>query len=271
MNLIEKESVHLAYEYAKVSDKDIESASLLYSNRLYPQACYFLQQSVEKTAKSYGLLMGSIKAEELIKDVGHLSAISLLYHFDGTYNKYFEAFNILVDDLVKANKMKKDVGDLIKLRDKLDKVDRSQLSFKPVIEQIQNPEFEKLMWNATINLDRNDSMVNDALTSLEKSKWSRIEPFLPIIQILIFKRGPAINCYLHLIKVSWRVGPLTLITMWHEKTTRYPPIKESDYWNLDAYNAQTQLIKRFKFLNKHARISSKEILKATFLAKKAIE
>lgn len=53
------------YEYnwifMEISKMDLAAAKCLYKSGLYSQAVFYLQQSVEKAAKSFGLLTGTVK------------------------------------------------------------------------------------------------------------------------------------------------------------------------------------------------------------------
>lgn len=57
----------------KISINDLKAAKILYKNKLYPQAVFFLQQSIEKMFKSFGTLQDNLTIQELKKDVGHNS------------------------------------------------------------------------------------------------------------------------------------------------------------------------------------------------------
>ena len=54
-----------------ISRQDLEASKLLFENKFYPQAIFFLQQSVEKATKSFGILGKIINLEEARYDVGH--------------------------------------------------------------------------------------------------------------------------------------------------------------------------------------------------------
>lgn len=55
----------------EISKRDLEAANCLYQNKFYPQAVFYLQQSVEKAAKSFGLLAKMIDESELKGSIGH--------------------------------------------------------------------------------------------------------------------------------------------------------------------------------------------------------
>lgn len=56
--------------FLEMAKRDLEAAKCLFERRLYPQAIFHLQQSVEKAVKSRGIREGIIKKDEL-KKFGH--------------------------------------------------------------------------------------------------------------------------------------------------------------------------------------------------------
>jgi hypothetical protein len=60
---------HLAF--LEVAKRDPEAARCLSSRKLYPQAVFFLQQSVEKATKSFGLWAKVVTEGEVKDAVGH--------------------------------------------------------------------------------------------------------------------------------------------------------------------------------------------------------
>jgi len=56
----------------EIARKDLEAAKCLFERELYPQAVFYLQQSVEKANKSFAMLSGIIKEDEKeSKAIGH--------------------------------------------------------------------------------------------------------------------------------------------------------------------------------------------------------
>lgn len=49
----------------EIARTDLEAAKCLFEQELYPQAVFYLQQSVEKATKSFGLLKDIIKEGEV--------------------------------------------------------------------------------------------------------------------------------------------------------------------------------------------------------------
>jgi len=54
----------------EIARNDLEASKCLFERELYPQAVFYLQQSIEKATKSFGLLNDVIKEDEL-KHVSH--------------------------------------------------------------------------------------------------------------------------------------------------------------------------------------------------------
>jgi HEPN domain-containing protein len=71
----------LALAYAEISRGDIDAAKVLYKRHLYQQAVYMLQQTVEKSAKSFGLMIGIVKPKDL-REISHRSVYALLIRMD---------------------------------------------------------------------------------------------------------------------------------------------------------------------------------------------
>ena len=57
--------------FFEISQKDLEASKLLFKNKLYPQAVFYLQQSVEKATKSFGILDNIITLKEAKQVIGH--------------------------------------------------------------------------------------------------------------------------------------------------------------------------------------------------------
>jgi len=63
--------MNFAKSLFEIARKDLEAAKCLFERELYPQAVFYLQQSIEKATKSWGLANNIIKEDDLIGVVGH--------------------------------------------------------------------------------------------------------------------------------------------------------------------------------------------------------
>lgn len=64
----------------EIAKNDLEAAKCLYDKKLYSQAIFFFQQSVEKAVKSFGIAFKIINETEA-KDIGHKSVKFYLNFF----------------------------------------------------------------------------------------------------------------------------------------------------------------------------------------------
>lgn len=67
----------IAVQFAEISRENLRAAKILFKNELFPESVYMLQQSVEKAAKSFGLMLRLVKPKEL-RSISHLTARVLL-------------------------------------------------------------------------------------------------------------------------------------------------------------------------------------------------
>lgn len=72
--------------FLEIAKKDLKAANCLYKHKLYPQAVFYLQQSIEKTYKSFGILQG-MTLDELKKKVGHFAFKILSINMKKTLKK----------------------------------------------------------------------------------------------------------------------------------------------------------------------------------------
>jgi hypothetical protein len=276
---VSAEAVSLALGYAKVAPSDIKAALVLYRYELYPQACYFLQQGVEKSSKAFALLIGTMKPEEAQKKVSHDSLKSLVLHLPEVVDS---AKKELADLLKWLREQPPPQGVLTRLI--VSYLIRTQLGLEQIasileqlnIESVEWPRidsvFEGAMWQATLNLDSLRPEVASMLSALKRI--DDVEPLLvrASFQILFLVLGAVhaqkLMYLLHMYRASWRVTPLSGLTMWHEEATRY----QTEYGGPSDYVSTKPLIMKFRTLAKHAEVLSKEMESASsFIARERSE
>lgn len=87
----------------EIARTDLDAAKCLFEQELYPQAVFYLQQSVEKANKSFAILNSIIEDDEKeLKDVGHDS----LKVFWRTLNKQKEKLERIKDAFEKIPELK---------------------------------------------------------------------------------------------------------------------------------------------------------------------
>jgi hypothetical protein len=71
------------------------------------------------------------------------------------------------------------------------------------------------------------------------------------------------------VRSTPRALSLTLLTMWHEEATRYPPgSSRYDYWDPGAYTADKEMVKQFPMLARHAKVFCDGVQKKSVTAVK---
>jgi len=83
----------------EIAKNDLEAAECLFERKLYPQAVFSLQQSVEKAIKSYGVFMGVISEKEA-KEFGH-NPLKIYKKMGEMGKKMFEEFSVNIEKVPK--------------------------------------------------------------------------------------------------------------------------------------------------------------------------
>ena len=71
MPCVKSAFMNMRDELIKIAKQDLYTSKILHKHRLYSQAIFYFQQSVEKQSKSLGLLLGNIEEKELSKGIWH--------------------------------------------------------------------------------------------------------------------------------------------------------------------------------------------------------
>ena len=106
----------VALRFLAVAQQDLAAAQCLYDNRCYPQAVFYLEQSVEKGLKSFALCLGIITEEEAHHRIGHRTM--------NIYIKTTDQFKQRVDAIhsdPKLERMFEGIVDVPRLSDQMDR------------------------------------------------------------------------------------------------------------------------------------------------------
>lgn len=259
----------------EIADKDLEAAKCLYDKELYPQSIFYLQQSVEKAAKSFGLVMGIISENELKgrEGVGH--------HPYKIYKKLFsmqkkslkkinegikKAPNVKELPLIKTidlNKIPNETDELLNFFDDLrqgeDIFFLSNEEIEGWIEDLNKlkAEVEELNEGATTfsisneEFDRVKQGVLKSFDALYEYKPQKIEKMRKVldnaitpdqVEEMIKMISPPLNDG---VFVSVSLLYLSIITFPHV-VSRYP---NDDFNPLEIYNRDLPIIQSFNELN----------------------
>ena len=128
--------------------------------------------------------------------------------------------------------------------------------WKISLELDPNHPFTKLVWQRLDEADKKHAEADDIETRFLK----RVRTFMGHPEDLDF----ALNLY---GRAGPELFPLGLVSTWHERETRYPPIEANDYWSPYEYTADKGLIKNYPLLHNHTT----RLCKAIKAASKAAE
>ncbi len=264
-----------AETFLEIAKKDLEAAKCLYDREMYPQAIFYLQQSVEKAAKSFALKMKMIEEGELkgrkgighnplkihkkiadeqrrkierirkgieaIPELGNVNLIKLI-NADKQHeilNKSQEFLDYLNAEKVKENLIFLDNREIMDFIEELNKLESEtkELSKKASSFSIPNEEFNKLKKD-----------ILDFLQVLYKYKPQEVEKArkdLDNLSLNLMER--LLNLILHVIIDSYFIQIsllyLSIITFPHAVTARYP---EDNLNPLEIYNRNLPLIQLFE-------------------------
>jgi len=263
-----------------IAEQDLASSKILYKKKKYPQSIFLLQQSVEKTAKAYGLFEGSLSIKQLEKDISHKTPI--------IYRKFADR------ELRKGLKLKKNIEtheDLQKLSflqeiDLKNYCDNQKLMIKEINDSLNKKE---ILTDNEKNLVDGLKGIKFILSDLKQPKDKEIKiPKEEIEKQLDKVIKPIIELYkekgmeipedwkkdlkkldtidfdefmkyfikqlIKLHKINTLNFFLSLITFQHVGISRYPEDKSP----LERYNKNYPLIKHFKEIYKLQRDNIKK-------------
>ncbi len=264
LGLPDRLTVEVALAFAEVARKDLRASKILYLNRLYPQAVFELAQSVEKAVKAVGLLTSLVNPtrEGLTHEVGHATALAVLVGRRDRQARLMKNLGALA-----ASEGLKEGRDLIlKLGVPTEIPDSSEMEARLKDETNAKVEADYIarlksndLWKITLEADPRRPPNSAILKMLDdaESRWATMDRLHRKFKQRLASRMSDPEVLGYILNIYGRaypeVTPLTLITMWHERETRYPPLNWSDYWDPGRYTASSGLIKLYPRLVKHAK------------------
>jgi HEPN domain-containing protein len=231
-----------------ISKTDLEASKLLYFNKNYSQAIFFLQQSIEKATKCLGLMANIIKEDELQRKISH------------TPTKIYQ--KLINEQIKKLNKPKTKKNFFIKEFMKIRKVDDDNIilmlkTLKHFIDDNTGNKLVKIHKNDINGLisDLNEfisekSDINLDYNNLENAKKEIIalhsnpkyaSEYLSEISNVDLIRFIRIFIYTSVI-ISTGLLFLSIITQGHVVISRYP---EKEMNPIQIYNKNNPLIENY--------------------------
>ncbi len=264
LGLPDRRAVGVALAFAEIAKKDLQASRVLYLNRLYPQAVFELQQSVEKSVKAAGLLMNLLRppGEGLTHESGRPAVLTVLL---GRRDRLARLMKNL-GALAASEGLKEGRDLLLKLGVPSEIPDSTEMESKLKDETNTREEADYIarlrsddLWKITLEADPDRPPNTAILKMLEsaESGWASLDRLQRKFKQRLARRMSDPEVLEYILNVYGRaypeVAPLTLVTMWHERETRYPPLDGSDYWDPARYAASAGLVKLHPRLVKHAK------------------
>ncbi len=264
LGLPDRQSIEVALTFAEIARKDLQASKVLYVNRLYPQAMFELQQSVEKSVKAVGLLMSLVRPtrEGLTLEPGNATALTILL---GRRERLARLMKNL-GALAASEGLKEGRDLLLKLGVPPGIPDPPEMEAKLKDETNAKEEGNYIarlksndLWKITLEANPNRPPNTAILKMLEnaEARWGSLDRLQRKFKQKLAPRMSDPEVLEYILNIYGRaypeVAPLTLITMWHGRETRYPPLGGSDYWDPGRYAASSGLIRLYPRLFKHAR------------------
>ncbi len=246
-----------------IAERDLNASKCLFEKKLYPQAVFYLEQAVEKAAKSFGLHQNIISEDDL-EEIGHDSLEIYLKVVEGLKNKV-KRFQERIKKLPKLKhttlfKEYENIGSekfdemLDKFESYLKRSDRkiSDEEIEKMISELINLEAE--IESQKITIDKNEIenlkfLYQEVANTLaeehpelrenikgEMKKFESLTPEL-IEELIVSFSIPQAICSTHLLFLS-------LISCPHAISSRYP-YPEYEHNPLMVYTVEHPIIKKF--------------------------
>jgi HEPN domain-containing protein len=264
LGLPSKRGIELALAIAEIAKRDLRASGVLYEEKLFPQATFELQQSVEKAIKVIGLLMGLVRPlrDDLTLDVGHASVFGTLVRLPERLAQLRRNLGVLA-----ATETLEEGRELImKLGLPGGIPDASEMRSKQLGEQMARRELDRLrslkprdLWKVTLEFNPKKPPNTAILKLLEdaESQWKPLDKFRSVFEkkfASMMSDPETVRYVVNIYGMAFpEVAPLALVTMWHDSETRYPPVDDADYWDPRMYNSRSGLIRLYPRLTKHAK------------------
>lgn len=258
--------MNISYSLFNTAKEDLEASKILYEKKFYPQAMFFLQQSVEKAAKSLFIEIEVVEQKELKTFIGHnpLKIINLFKRKEKEtqqeQQKLIEKIPELKDSFLYkeedskiselelkspaelenlSREMNASIGKIRENVNTLKKMIKQTVIF---IQYIKNTEIEKIVENRNL-----EEFIRINKLTIEKYPIDEKYPKLKNRKDTVIATRHIIHNSSILFYLFISLFILSLITFIGATDSRYPNI-EKDTTPEDTFNADKPIIKEFKEL-----------------------
>ncbi len=242
--------------FLDVSESDLKASICLYKNGFYPQAIFYLQQSVEKAAKAFGLLVGVIKFSDLMK-IRHKTLKVHKAIVENLENRLDTIYRIEQDHQVgeilsflDIKSIRKSVTEFHRQYGRImsgDIPDITEERIDEIIQELNNLEFQIHQAINSINSRVENSISDSILDMFEYFKGWGINIEFDTKEILDLSKAIARKIIPYLLDgtyVSVALFNLGLVTFVHVSSSRYPEKVNP----LEIYNEKHPIIRKFQEL-----------------------
>ncbi len=233
----------------RIARKDLEASSILFREKLYSQAVFFLQQSVEKATKVVGPKEGIIKASQLKNKIGHkawrvFTEICLIgENYYQKLDKYVESYG----DVEKLAVLREIRMQLREILNYLEEGVKSLNYYKKnealqTSDEMLNKAIDFLEYNFAWISQQVEELLNELIEKLsDKNGVEKVYEFGKLLSKFYVGKN---NLGSKMEKVGMMLGLfiLSYLLELHATQSRYP----RDGFNpLEYYNEKTLLINRY--------------------------
>ncbi|NMG83553.1 MAG: HEPN domain-containing protein [Methanosarcinales archaeon] len=259
--------MNLAEEYLKIAKKDLKATKILYENKLYAQALFYFEQSVEKANKVLALTSNKYSEKDMINfnhDVTriykdniieqkrryenlsrNLNQISELKNTEFVKNFDIESRKKECEEFLRnLAEIQTERNDLIfistwEIRDILTEISENDKEIKDSIKSVSNFRLTENDWEEMKN-DIFKQFENPNNNNLASSLQKEMDDSKLSIQELETGLKKMYLQMIHLMSVSSYLYHLGILTLPHAVIARYP---KGDLSPMDIYNQKLPIIK----------------------------
>ena len=257
--------MNLAEEYLKIAKKDLEATKILYENKLYAQALFYFEQSVEKANKGFALTSNKYSEKYMIK-VNH--DVTKIYkdiiieqkrryeNLSRNLNQVSELKNTVFaknfDIESKKKECEESLRNLAEIQTKRNNFN-STLEIRGILKEIrvnnkEIKELKKSVSNFRLTENNWEEMKNDIFKLFENpdnnnlaySLQKEMDDSKLNIQELETVIKKLYLQMIHFMSVYFYLYPLGILSLPHAVIARYP---KEDLSPMDIYNQKLPIIK----------------------------
>lgn len=239
-----------------IAKKDLKAAQCLNDAKLYPQAIFFLQQSVEKTFKALGALNDNLTIDEIKFNIGHHSLGVLSFMMEKFHTDFIQNMKRNINDAG----LSAGIDEFFKSTNKTAEICKNKKRF----EKIPTSEIIKLLPDIMSKQYRT-KLLKDAGPEIE----SKLKAFLSVFSV--DKKQPESNIeqmrsrFYRILEAIWEAELiLTVLSLLFPPSclekTRYPT-QDSD--PLKIYTRRHPIVRSFRQVTCLCRVAQRGVKKAS--------